>query len=237
MQGVEQRISDVEGSIKELNVFLPGLTREQWKRDSSIAPQKLQKSIPEIKALVAVSRRLNASVPASDVATVGKRLLPLAKSEPEVWGITLDLASYRSSLNADERTDSEFSPFHEMTRYAIPRYHTEQPPEFMQPNLGVPIAESVRLEHIGETLNKDVNTAPPFLVATGGVVGLDGMYMRHIIWKSVTVHYTGGPLILEDVVFIGCTFVFDNAENARRLAGDILSSERVKFTDLKPTQI
>jgi hypothetical protein len=92
--------------------------------------------------------------------------------------------------------------------------------------------EGARLQLIGQP---DLTVGRPdaafqFLTLVGGATDITGIYMRHVFLRNVEVHYSGGPLHLDDVTFIDCKFVFDNTENARRLAQAILSIQRVTFS-------
>jgi hypothetical protein len=82
--------------------------------------------------------------------------------------------------------------------------------------------ETARYESIGQNLNTE--GGPPALVVRGGAVNLDGKDIRHVIFENVEIHYTGKPLILENVVFFNCTFVLDNNEPVRQLGEHLLAS-------------
>jgi hypothetical protein len=234
MQGVEQRVSGVEASIQELNVFLPSLTREQWKRNSSVAPAP--KSISEIKTLVAVSKRLNiTSVPVSDVESVGKRLLPLAEKSPEAWSAALDVASYRSVLNAPDLPaypQQLLMPPPNGTSWQYNLVHVNNLPApylSFSSDYMLPTREAARLDLIGIDQNKSKPVAPGWLFARGEVTSLDSMHIRNVVFIGAEVHYSGKPVILEMAVFINCTFVFDNDERGRELSAKLLESSRVNF--------
>jgi hypothetical protein len=238
MQGVEQRVSGVEASIRELNVFLPSLTREQWKRDSSVAPQGLQKEIPKIKALVAVSRRLDiTSVPVADIATVGKRLLPLAEKSPEAWDTMLDVASYRSALNAPQKPSYPQQGLSSpgVTSWSYNLQHVDDRPRValsFSSTFMLPEKQAAHLDFIGKDQNEKATAAPGWLFAKGGVASLDGMEIRNVVFDGVEVHYSGKLVMLERVMFVDCTFVFENNERGRELTAKVLEAFQVNF---KPT--
>jgi hypothetical protein len=50
-----------------------------------------------------------------------------------------------------------------------------------------------------------------------------------VVYDGVEIHYSGGPMILENVVFISCKFVMDNTAPNRNLAEVLLASDRIDF--------
>ena len=85
------------------------------------------------------------------------------------------------------------------------------------------------MELIGRPLPQDSVYGPISLLLTGNTAQLDGLYMRHVIFDHVEIHYSGSPVILEDVRFVNCTFVFDNVDHARLLGEQILAEATVNF--------
>ena len=61
-------------------------------------------------------------------------------------------------------------------------------------------------------------------------MSLDEMHLRHVLLNGVEIHYSGKPLVMEDVVFLNCTFVMDNTELSRELAQAIAVDANVKFS-------
>ncbi len=58
-------------------------------------------------------------------------------------------------------------------------------------------------------------------------VKLDGAYWRNNIFKNVVIEYDGGPVALENSVFIDCTFLMKPAEQADQLASNIISDSSI----------
>jgi hypothetical protein len=94
---------------------------------------------------------------------------------------------------------------------------------------GVPLAQAARFDSIGTANNPDVRLAPERLFASGGATSLDGMDIAHVVFFGVEVHYGGAQAILRDVIFVNCTFVFDNSKRTRALADEILASRNISF--------
>lgn len=178
-----------------------------------------QKSIPEI--------------PASVVERAGKSFIKAAsKPDPQVWEVALDFMSYRSSLNA-ARQPSPFTtiPSESLTtHYHIGTLVPGKPKPAMKwmPPL-VPAEEAARYDHIGQDENTGVKMQPRGLFLSGGAASLDGEQIRNIVFERVEIHYSGMPVILENVLFINCSFVFDNSDRSRQLGETLLTTSPVTF--------
>lgn len=94
--------------------------------------------------------------------------------------------------------------------------------------------EAARLDRIGTDQNSAEKTGPISLIATGGATNLDDWHIRKTIFRNVEIHYTGKPVILEDVVFNNCLFFMDNTKPARSLGKAILASLQIDFSNGVP---
>ena len=226
------------GHIKEETVFRTTTGTRLDKIESSLLTLRISNtaitpnnpaSQTEAKAAIAEARKNPNPLPVPVVQQAGTSFVNASKADPKAWEVALDYVSYRSSLNLDERTHSSVITLVEATTYKfrpIPGDHSSGI-QLTQANTGVPLEVSARAEYLGEHLNETVHLAPAFLVATGGAISLDSMNLRHVIFVGTKIHYSGKPTILEDVAFINCTFEFDNDNEGRRLADEILSSDRI----------
>ena len=84
------------------------------------------------------------------------------------------------------------------------------------------------VEHICEPLNLGNKTGNRSILFLGGAIRIDGLLIRHVVFRNVEIHYDGVPVILEDVMFVNCRFVFlNNRPNTRTLGEQILTSTKV----------
>jgi hypothetical protein len=60
---------------------------------------------------------------------------------------------------------------------------------------------------------------------------IDTMEKLEVIVRNATITYSGGPLRLENVSFVNCSFILTDAPAARRLGQTILQSAPVNFTN------
>ena len=91
-------------------------------------------------------------------------------------------------------------------------------------------ADAAHYEVIGEDLNKGESRGIAEVLISGSSVRLDDHYLRHIAFNGVEVHYAGGALRMDDVIFVNCTFVFDNTLHSRSLSNTLLASSHVNFS-------
>jgi hypothetical protein len=67
------------------------------------------------------------------------------------------------------------------------------------------------------------------------ILALDGLYLKNVIIRDVTVEYRGGPLRLENVYFVNCEFISPLTARGRALNRALLASPSVKFgSDTNP---
>jgi hypothetical protein len=150
-------------------------------------------------------------------------------AEPRTWEAGLGLLSYRSSLNVSEMPPGNATP--EPDEGAQTKCYMISPTGKHLPTFSVvgraEIEKAARLELIASPIVQPQGIGNQFLIATGGAMSLDGERLTHVALVNVEVHYHGGPLVLEDVRFINCRFVFENTNNSRTLSARIFTTPRV----------
>ena len=114
-------------------------------------------------------------------------------------------------------------------RYDLPYSEQNKPAMQFSDQMGVPAKEAARLEVIGNDLNRELPEGPARITITGGVATLDSHYIRQVVFRQVEIHYSGQSVILENVVFIDCKFIFDNDDNGREFGRVLLANARVTF--------
>jgi hypothetical protein len=96
----------------------------------------------------------------------------------------------------------------------------------------VPADQAARADPIGQDSNASIKYQPSWLIVTGGATSLDGEHFRNVVFDNVEVHYSGAPIVLENVTFISCVFVFDNNDRGRGLGQALLASGNINFRAL-----
>jgi hypothetical protein len=98
----------------------------------------------------------------------------------------------------------------------------------------VPDAVSARLESLDDRQVRGSGLSDFVINGQASAIALDGMYMRHVIVRDADIRYDGGPLQLDDVYFVNCTFgsrfqLNRNSVSAVNLGRHILKKTSVKF--------
>lgn len=213
-------LSKIDESLRVLTVSNTGATPNNPDSQS------------QAKNLIAEARKNSAKpLPKPVVQRVGAQFVDASATDQNAWNVALDFVSYRSSQNHPRSLD-DFVPF------GTPSLEIGPPTHFsVRPLPGVPsprlapskarvaIDVSARLELMGAPLKQTSPDGPEAVLVAGGGVSLDDMYARQVVFHE------GGPLRLNDVTFVNCTFVLKNDLKARALALAVLSKPSV---DLQP---
>jgi hypothetical protein len=207
-------------------------------QEASTNPASPQ-SIQETTQILASAKAAGVRIAPATLQSAGKKFIEASGTSPDVWNAALAFVDYRSSLNSNPPIAGFYPlgtgvrdpayPDFEITYYDWGTIPGKTRPEFTTSIRRVPIAVSARGEKIGVPIKQEAHEGPELLLGVGGELKLDGTYMRGVVLESVTIHYSGGPLIMENVTFVNCQFVIDNVENGRALSSNLLASSAVSF--------
>jgi hypothetical protein len=218
-----ERLKNIDSGLLEIKTKLTSA--------SPLDPRSQQAA----KEVLAEARRISAVVPVGAIRDAGERFIDAASTESSAWNVALDFISYRSDLNSGELSATQIKEYQPVASNVTPTLmeygSLEGLPQAKAFNSGrVPLAQAARLEFINKPLTwaGDLGSRTYFL--EGATVSLDGMRMRHVKIRDVEVHYSGEPLILEDVIFIHCKFVMDNSPHTRTVGSAMLMSSRLTIS-------
>lgn len=172
-------------------------------------------------------------LPIQVVEQAGKQFIQAAPFNSSAWNVSLEFIAYRTSFNKpDLSAASQPMPVEEQTHYTRGADIPGKPaPRAQWLSPIVPETEGALYDPIGKDENAGMKKGTPaFLRMIGGATALDGEQIRNVIFDGVEIHYSGALVILNNVVFINCTFVLDNNEEARKLGLLMLASSRIDFT-------
>jgi hypothetical protein len=185
----------------------------------------------EAKSVLAAARKESIPLPLPVVEQGGRKFIEASTDDPKAWGVALGFISYRSSLNSAARPSVKFVPipagstFH----YSLMGAPGSTSKVELSNSTGVPIEQAARANLIGRDENDGLRVGPDFLSILGGSIGIDEYHFRNVVFTGVEIHYSGNPVILENVLFIDCVFVFDNNDHGRKLGQTLLASANVNF--------
>jgi hypothetical protein len=189
-----------------------------------------KKNIAEAKAVLDMVKQSAIKLPANVVEQSGRAFIDASSKEPAAWNVALGFMSYRSVLNNYNRAVQTVNvPAGSNTNFEIRGVPGKAIPTVSEIPYGVAPTDAARYELIGKNLNEHLKFGTAQLILTGGAVNFDDHYVKHVFFINVEIHYTGRPLVLQDVVFVNCNFIFENTPPARQLGQVLVASSPVNF--------
>ena len=198
---------------------------------ASNAPAKAANQIAAKQLLAEAENKIISPLPESIVQQVGESFTDASSGNPGAWGVALEFASYRSSLISIPKVQlsANGSDLSGLVLTTLTPKDKHAPTILASTNY-VPISQAARMDVFFRPSQQVTTQGPAILWLRGGAAMLDSMSMRHVVFQNVEVHYMGHPTQIEDVVFVSCTFVFDNQPYPRALANAILADTHVSLT-------
>jgi len=170
---------------------------------------------------------------AFEASTENKNVANLA------WATAVGYLGYRSSLTtlptsvppieSHRLTPEQESQYAFYTLPYPPGFHPSKDMQIRLSNVIVPIEYAAVMEPIGANVNKNIGEAPEYIYWIHATGLIDGMHMRNAVFIASHIIYNGGPLILENVYFINCTFELKVSRNARRLGTSLVAAMPATF--------
>ena len=223
MHGVQSFLSGNAG-------FIAGLRLEQMNPASS--------KTSEIKQILSQSEKQKIKIPADVIEKMGKEFIAAAKDDPSAWESALALVNYRSFLNesdAPHPVPPGIAP-PQLDWYTTvegwSRKRTSGYKVFAVYEPLVPNDRAMRFEPIDSKDNATKPVGPSLMVVDGEYQNkfrLDGYWLKHVVIRNAAIQYRGGPVILEDVYFVNCTFEIDRTLPSQLLADSVLEKTPTSF--------
>jgi hypothetical protein len=208
-----------------------------------------QRVIDQTKKVLAESRAAGRpGLPPDFIRGVGQNMIQVAAAGKDTqlansaWSETNELMSYRSVLNVDlapletrgvPRIIHDFLfHFTVRTTSGAPMVNDDVIKQVRTFGEDVPLVDAARFELIGSTVNSSRPLGPRIIqieLPPGYSLVLDGHWIKNTVIRNLKVVYHGGPIALENVYFIDCTFEMDNLPPARNIAERILTNTAVSF--------
>jgi len=170
-------------------------------------------------------RRHAVILPRPIIAAAGKNLVQkVSSTDPDRWAAANRILSYLSFLNANFSPPlvEESGPHGFEAHYQLPTSwdgrlawtgHSTKPELPQLHPLGFP------------DVNNELPNGPAYLLLGDGTLNLDGLVLKRVIVANSEVVYNGGPLQLEGVYFVNCTFRVAQQERGVMFAVALLSQD------------
>jgi hypothetical protein len=232
-----KQISEIAGDVREikgkLEILAPLIQEITIKRLGEVGnldSKDLLARLPELRHLANIAKTESVTVKPETVEKVGQKLI--AAGTTDAWNTALDFVNYKSFLNVS----LSVAVSNVMTSGTLNTTYERNVPVGMQPPR-FSVAGTAQREQSAQFLDMrkiDPNASLAFgndwIIATDGAVILDNMQLRKVIFKNVYIQYDGGPIKMQDVYFLNCTFVITKQRNGELLATNVLKpSPAVNF--------
>ncbi len=199
---------------------------------SANQPLKKQNQDAATELIVQARQGSIPPIPAPIVRDAGDSFVQASSQDQGAWKVALEYAAYRSLLNTPEipkyKPESLRASNQAWGYNFVPDNHTPPTLQFSKSYL-VPRQQGAHLDLIGKDENTKLDQAPGWLFASGGSATLDGMDIRNVIFEGVQIYYSGKEVILKNVIFIDCKFMFDRGPRTGQLAVQLLTSTIITF--------
>jgi hypothetical protein len=223
-----QDIEEIKAKFELYDPMLQDYWRTQFKNGARLTPEAFKSSLPALDRTITAAKTAKVSLDPVALGEVGKRAFDLAAKQPDqfpLWQTATHLIDYRSSLNPSPVAFADAKPLHDPTLY-----HTG-PGILALFNYGdVPQDESAVFERLGDNLNRNNPRGDAFVIARGGSVVLDGLTMKNVILENVSIVYHGGPIRMENVYFVNCTFALPQSQIGAAFGIAVLEHPSVVFS-------
>jgi hypothetical protein len=204
-----------------------------------VAPEKLNQAasqpakpedIKAAKQILAIAKKNGTKLERPVVSDTGMKFVSAAETHPESWDTALAFLDYRSFLNEGSLPvgDAEFS---KISGELVSNFEisTKGPltVTFSWANQTVPVDQSFLYQRIEKPINRQVGHQYLLVNKQKGIgsMALDGFRLRNVIFDGIRISYDGGPLILQNVSFINCTFEINRGPLGIALAKALLSPD------------
>jgi hypothetical protein len=203
----------------------------------------------EAKNYLLAAKQKSLRIPTTVVAQAGGSFVKASTNESSPWDVALQFLNYRSVLNAASLpTLPALRPYQSSDgKYKIESVIWATHPLPSNKSLSPPAADiwlageappeaSARVEFLDKPLT--TSSGAKFIIfdwhRSDIALGLDDVYMKNVIVRNAVIHYAGGPVRLDHVYFVNCTFDIVRQPLGQNLALAILGSPDTTFSVATP---
>jgi hypothetical protein len=244
-ENIKALTNDLASKDQSTNLRIDGLLKDALERAfprPTGSKAELKGSLKHADELLQIARAEKLRLDPGLLASYGKQVAALSDEPVDSAAARrtlINLLDYRSFLNAEFVPSlSQLTPATGKSKYqsSVSVLPNPEHPEwsaaltvFFAGGYAAP-DKSARLESLSNPQPESSEFA--FFVIEGGMhaLVLDGAYMKNVIIRNSAVVYSGGPVLLENVYFVNCTFKGGfQLPSGRDLGIKLLSAASVNF--------
>ena len=215
---ISNDLSEIKGKLEILDPLIRDLTEKRMREAQSLNHKDLQAHVTELTKLAKFAKAQQLLLKPEAIEAVGDKLIDEGTSS--AWGAALTFVNYKSFLNV-----SLTLQWHNVIGNGNLNtlYVTHSPQGMRAPKFSVLGAveadRAAKFLTIGQT---DPNATSRFgndwIIADGGGLVLDNVHLKKVVLRNVYIEYNGGPLEMEEVYFLNCTFSIKQHPNGQSFA-------------------
>jgi len=238
---VQNSVDTMKGTLDRIGKDVDLLLTKNIKQSLALPPAEFRRQLPQLNGVLEASAKQKIPIEPDAIREVNNRLAPLVqKGDPEAWSATVSLASYRSVFNTNPWEQFSFkrvipggqSGFVDgessYSNYNIPDVNGEPSASLSASIIAATPDTGALFEPLTQTLNP--RAANAYITLQGGGVTLDGYRIRNAVFIGVHVVYNGGPVQIQNAIFINCRFTIQNGNAGAQFASKSITEERVNFS-------
>lgn len=218
-----QRVAKIEGKLEGIKI-----------QNLAMQPKK-GVNAKKASEILNAARKDGTRLDPELITTAGKEFISagVSSNDPLVWNAALAFLNYRTTENTVRAaTTDELTPADKNKRNQwqamFPANHPNANFLFAH-GKGVPAEKAAVFEPINQHLNMGQTSGSEFILLGGspGFPGgwkLDGFRMKNVIFKDTEITYEGGPIEMQNVHFVNCTFNVLKRPNGFNFATSVLAS-------------
>jgi hypothetical protein len=230
LNGMSSRLDAMSSRVDTIyNLFI----NDRLKR--AAANPKDKSNIEQAKETLLTARKDNVRINLDILKSTGSKFVAAAETQPSAWQTVQQYLDYRSFLNtslAPAPTPDDLKPIEFKNKGAfVFKYLSPNGSIILHAKRGPVTPEnSARLEELDEPNPISQGTQLIVLEGNDAAILLDWKYMKNVIIRNLTVVYHGGPLILDKVYFVNCTFNLESNPKSQDLTKAILANTATFFS-------
>jgi hypothetical protein len=216
------KVSRIEGELHDNAGFIAGLRLQQNANDPT-SPQ----NAADVRQVLENAKNKRFKIPPDVVKITGVKFVQAAQTNSNAWNAALALVDYHSSQN-HVTLSAKPAPLSE----SEVTYHTHYDVAWIGPPGHAYTVTPLLPQYEAATVhfldkpdhNANVAMGPSFLVLEDSTYLLDSLYFRRVIFRNSRIVYKGGPVVLDNVTFVNCTFEITQQPNGLSFATVFLES-------------
>jgi hypothetical protein len=208
------KVSRIEGYLNDNAGFIAGLRLQQNSTDPT-NPQ----NVADARQVLETAKKKKFKIPPEVVQSTGVKFVQAAHTNPNAWNAALAFLDYHSFQN-NVKLLGNVTPLRESEVHY--HYDVDQIGPFGRVSLVPPLIpqdEAAKLHRLDKPdQNINLPMGPSFILLEDATYSLDSMYVRRAIFRNSVIVYRGGPVVLDNVTFVNCTFQIAQRPNGVNFA-------------------